>query len=377
MVSVYHQMGHNSENLLNDRSLMGYTGAILSPVNYDNHQIISQVKKFQSSSFELIFDPQLYYPNSQRGKLNGWPYFPSEVDTADISSIAWWSAFNKDLVADLQIILPKAVCSPAVVPTVFSDSYANMMVTICNDLVKKLLRSSIHVIQTAIVRYADLSDPNYAYRLASIYSNTKAERVYVVFLTDINPRRELPDDASLGGCIKFIQLLEKSGLKTIVGYCSTDVVLWKFAEASSCATGKFFNLRRFSPARWQEPPEGGGVISYWTEPSLLAYLRDADIDRLMRVNLLPKSSMVSKPAAKIIQLKKEEPGEPWLKYSWRQYMRWFLEFDNQFSSLYSDTDAYLAQVESNWDMVNKAGILMDEHQNDGSWVRRWRQAIRS
>ena len=375
-MAVYHQMGHNGENLLNDKSLIGYAGAILSPVNYGISRITSQIKSLQTPAFEFIFDPQLYYPNSQRGQLNDWPYFPSEVDTADISSKAWWNAFNKNLIIDLQQILPKSVCSPAVVPKVFTDDYALKTVDICSDLIKKLYGSSIDVIQTVIVRFSDLSQPDYAHHISSIYSNTKANRIYVIFLTDINPRRELTDDASLNGCIRFIRLLEKAGLKTIIGYCSTDIVLWKFAGASSCATGKFFNLRRFSPARWQEPQEGGGVIAYWTEPSLLAYLRDADIDRLLRAKLLPASSITTEPSKKIMNIKKDTPGSPWLKYSWRQYMKWFHDFDDNFISLYSDTDAFLKQIENNWQAVEKARILMDEEPNDGSWIRRWRQAVR-
>lgn len=375
-MTVYHQMGHDSENLLNDKSLIGYAGAILSPVNYGVTKIASQIKDFQTPTFEFIFDPQLYYPNSQRGKLNTWPYFPSEVDTADVSSKVWWSSFNKNLITDIQQISPQSVCSPAVVPKVFTDNYALITVDICSDLIKKLSGSSINVIQTAIVRFSDLSQPDYAHHISSIYSNTKATRIYIIFMTDVNPRRELIDDASLTGCIKLIRLLERAGLKTIIGYCSTDIVLWKFAEASSCATGKFFNLRRFSPARWQDKQEGGGQLPYWTEPSLLAYLRDADIDRLLRAKLLPASSITTEPSKKIMDIKKNTPNSAWLKYSWRQYMRWFHDFDANFISLYSNTDAFLEQIENNWNTVAKAGILMDELPNDGSWIRRWRQAVR-
>ena len=42
-MAVYHQMGHHSENLLWDSGLSFYSGAILSPVNYSESDIISQV----------------------------------------------------------------------------------------------------------------------------------------------------------------------------------------------------------------------------------------------------------------------------------------------------------------------------------------------
>lgn len=41
----------------------------------------------------------------------------------------------------------------------------------------------------------------------------------------------------------------------LVGFASTDVVLWKAAGAKACATGKFANLRRFTTNRFNEPED--------------------------------------------------------------------------------------------------------------------------
>ena len=65
---AYHQMGHDSENLLWTEELSTFGGAILSPVNYGQSKIASQIEwAREQSSFETVFDPQLYVPNSDRG----------------------------------------------------------------------------------------------------------------------------------------------------------------------------------------------------------------------------------------------------------------------------------------------------------------------
>jgi hypothetical protein len=48
------------------------------------------------------------------------------------------------------------------------------------------------------------------------------------------------------------------------------MILWKAAGATNCATGKFFNLRRFTISRFEEPDSsGGGQLGYWFEKALL------------------------------------------------------------------------------------------------------------
>ena len=89
-MGAYHQMGHDSLNLLNAEQLRGFRGAILSPVNYDEPGIESQISQHQTEDFEMILDPQIYYPNTERGRLPEWRYFPTDVDSADQASLSWW-----------------------------------------------------------------------------------------------------------------------------------------------------------------------------------------------------------------------------------------------------------------------------------------------
>src|ERR1051326_1805716 len=96
-MAVFHQMGHDSVNLLGD--VAGYGGAILSPVNCTEDKAAAWVTAHQNATFEFVLDPQLYFPKSDRGLLTKWSHYPKELDTADLGSPAWWDGVNKRLVA--------------------------------------------------------------------------------------------------------------------------------------------------------------------------------------------------------------------------------------------------------------------------------------
>jgi hypothetical protein len=69
-MAVYHQMGHHSENLLTEGSLTAFRGAILSPVNYTHAEVQDQIATCRTlQDFRSIFDPQLYFPRTERGYL--------------------------------------------------------------------------------------------------------------------------------------------------------------------------------------------------------------------------------------------------------------------------------------------------------------------
>ena len=138
-----------------------------------------------------------------------------------------------------------------------------------------------------------LSQPDKADEIASIISQTKAESIYLIFISNIVPRRELNNTEEIKGAMRLIAALENAGLSVIVGFSSTDLILWKVAGATACATGKFFNLRRFTSSRFEEPSEGGGQLPYWFEESLLAFLRESDVLRVRKAGLLSNASMTN------------------------------------------------------------------------------------
>ena len=368
---AYQQMGHDSRNLLDAAELATYAGAIVSPVNYTEPETCAQIERLQRPGFDFLFDPQLYFPQTNRGVLRDWPYFPPDVDTADQSSLSWWDQLVGRVLETGHRLGAHSVCSPAIVPRIYSNEYFDLLTQVGSMVARAA--DGFAPVQTLLVSLSELADRNRAFTIASIMSRTECRSIYLIFVTDFEPRRELADAAELTGGMLLISLLEQAGLQVLVGFSSSDVILWKAAGATSCATGKFFNLRRFTKSRFEEPAGGGGQLPYWLEESLFAYLRETDVIRVRDEGLISETSMRNPLRQAIFDA--IESGEPWLAHSWRFYMWWFADFEARMTRGEADPRFLLQQAENNWLTLQDRDVLFEEPRNNGSWIRPWRQAL--
>jgi hypothetical protein len=376
-MTVYHQMGHDSVNLLYEPKLNLYRGAILSPVNYGPDEILKQVRLYSTDDFEMILDPQLYQPRVQRGRLPEWPYFPQDVDTADQSSMEWWSKVIGDIIAACDEFQPNAICSPTFAPRAFTSDYYGFNAQIARATAEMLQPREVDVLQTIIINLPDLSRAEASEEIASIVSGAELSRVYLCLKSDLDPRRELTQTEEIKGVMRLIRLLEDADIQVLVGHCSSDIILWKVAGATACAAGKYFNLRRFTMSRWEEPPaKGGGQAPYWFEPSLMAFLRESDLARVRDSNLLSNLAGENPYGIDILQMLEIDPEPKWLGLGWRQFLYWFMDFDARFPNRDgAAANQLLKSAEDVWRILEDSGILMDEVRNDGSWLRAWRRSV--
>jgi hypothetical protein len=375
-MSVYHQVGHDSENLLHAENLEAYRGAILSPVNYRQERVASQIQRARlAGDFETVFDPQLYVPNSDRGFLPTWDYFPKDFDTADLTSGEWWSNLVGRIGILCSALRPAAACSPAVLPNSYSDDFFMQSVQVGSELCAVLSGSGVEPVQSAIVGLTELATAGRAEAIASILSRTKARRIYLVLVGVVEPRRELASVEELKGSMRLISALERSGLRVLVGFCSSDVVLWKAAGASDCATGKFFNLRRFTRTRFEEPRGGGGQLPYWYEESLMAFIRESDLLRVLPLDLPRLPSSRNPFGDSILAQLATSPGTAWLALAWRQFLYWFADIESRIAADAVNVGQLLQIAEGNWTTLDHAGVLMEERQNEGAWLRAWRRSV--
>ncbi len=357
---------------LDKESLSAYKGAFLSPTNEDEAHTRAIVQSPPRNDFEFIFDPQLYFPNSSRGVLPQWDYFPTDVDTADHSNSAWWSELLKGVHEAALRTGCNACCVPAIVPRTYTDDFYLRCLENANEMIE-LSNGTLRILNTVLISFADMGLANRAETLASIVSNSSAREIYLVIVSDREPRRELSDVPSLIGISRFISLLEAADVRVTVGFCSTDVVLWKAAGASHCATGKFFNLRRFTPSRWEDPTGGGGQLPYWIEEGLMAYLRESDVLRVQQAGIASDLTSNLTHSAEI--LRKINDVVPWVAESWRHYMEWFASIEWRIEHGVTDPSFLLSAAERNSLLLEDQRILMEEPRNDFSWLRPWRRVL--
>jgi hypothetical protein len=377
-MSAYLQLGHESWSLLEEPDIGSFEGVVLSPVNDGPAYVQDRLDRLgdKRAELEVILDPQMYNPAADKGCLSEWSYYSAEFETADHSDANWWTQRGREAVDDAVRLEVDAVCSPALFPRVFSDDYYSLMVEV-GDATRMYARShGLDTLLTAIVSLRDLANPARAYELASLLSRTDCDRLYLTFLNDDVPQREpLRDNAGLPTAVHLVRLL-CSQLRVHVAFTAHDLVLWKYAGATDVSSGKWQNVRRFSPGRWREEDPGGRQVPYWNESTLLTLMREPDTARLDREGWFAGRSFADNPAeGRILDILRSGSATPWLKLSWLQYLRWVRNAETAWGDP-AAAEAALESADAMWGEVQGKRILFQERFNTGDHVRAWLSALR-
>lgn len=379
-MASYLQFGHDSWNLLEESDIGGYAGLILSPVNDGPSDVEARLARMGPlrDELEVILDPQMYNPAVDKGKMDQWSYFPADFATADQSDAGWWAARGREIVEQGAQLGVDAVCSPALFPRSFTDDYYAFMVEVADATKRHADGNGLETMLTAIVSLRDLANPARALAIASVLSRSSCDRLYLTFLNeDVQPREPMRDGAGLPTAIHLVRLLS-AAMRVHIAFASHDLLLWKFAGATDISTGKFMNLRRFSPGRWQDEESGGRQVAYWNEGPLLARLREADVALLDRQGWFDRRDMSDNPSeARILEIIRSGSGSPWLKLSWMQYLRWAINAEAAGHGNPTAAEAALVAADQRWgDAVERRRILFQDRFNNGDHVRAWLNAMR-
>lgn len=375
----YMQMGHDTENLVGEMDLQYFKGIVLSPLNRKPHELKSHISSFRDKGdFDIVFDPQLYFPRTSRSKIREHPYFPSDFETANYTSIEWWKNLNSKLLEYVSTLNVDTLISPVVAPRICTDEYYHTCIEVNNHIYSQKTSKIKKYFATLFINVNDICDNTRLMKIASFATLFNTDGLYLVFMSNLEPRREFKDEEVLLAMLKLSLELKNLQKELFVSFTSSDMILFKSVGIDNCGTGKFFNLRRFTSSRFEEPSGGGGQLPYWLEHNLMAFLRESDIVRMQRNgldHLLKGNKSNNHWSNKILDEFSRNPGSPWLGHGWRQYLSWFSKTEEELS--HSDCKAKVGQwlktAEENWLLLENNNILMEERANDGGWLRAWRQ----
>ncbi|MDQ7792889.1 MAG: hypothetical protein RDU89_00555 [bacterium] len=143
-MGAYMQMGHHTENLVGERGLEEFVGIVLSPINREYGSLQGDVQVFRNKGIaDIVLDPQLYFPRTERERIRALPYFPDNYDSANSHNLGWWKRINTKLAQCAKDLGVNTVASPAVVPRAWSDGYYAVSVETANLRgLKKIYSSS-------------------------------------------------------------------------------------------------------------------------------------------------------------------------------------------------------------------------------------------
>lgn len=377
-MAAYLQQGHGSWGLLEEADIGSYAGVILSPVNDDPIAVANGLARIEEirGRLEVILDPQLYNPGHDKGQLTEWAYYSTDFETANHGDLAWWSSRAREVVDSAVALGADAICTPAMYRRVFDDAYYNFCVDVADATRTHADAHGVETLLTAIVNLRDLGNPTRALQLASMLSNSRCDRVYLTFLADdIEPRQPLSEAAELASAVHLVRLLSNE-MRVHVAFCGHDAILWKFAGATDVSSGKFFNLRRFTPSRWRDDDGGGRQVAYWNENLLATLLRDQEVLRLDREHWFEGQHFSDNPhSTQILRILRSNTGEAWQRLSWLQYLRWLSNADARYADS-AKAEEDLEIWDGKWGEIQRKRILFTDRFNDGSHVRTWLNAAR-
>jgi hypothetical protein len=375
---AYHQMGHDSWNLVADTELGSFGGIVLSPVNNGPADTATKVAALgqKRDQLDIVLDPQFYKPKSDRGTLPEWAHITNNFETADLGDEKWWAQRCQLLVQEAARVGATSIASPAILPRSFDSDYYGWVVNCCDMLHGILDPKKIATLVTALVHLPEIGKPGAAERIASILTRTRATRVYLVLCDDVAPRAQRMDSEALAGAISLIRMLEAAGSHVLVACTGLDMLLWKFAGATHVATGKFFNLRRFVPGRWDDPEEKGRVVPYWTDDDLVTWLREDEVRLLLRLGFVDPTRASANPFSReILALLDRRKEEAWLRLGWLQYLYWFSQREADVAAGRVDVRDMLRHADTRWAELERRKVYLFDRANNGEWVRAWLNAF--
>jgi hypothetical protein len=376
-MSSYHQMGHDSWNLVSEDALEEFRGLILSPVNNSPGQVIERLASLRRRDhLDIVLDPQFYKPKSDRGALPEWAHIDNDFDTVELGNIEWWADRCHRLVEQAEQIGVTSIASPAAVPRAFDAAYYDWIVECAERLQAMLDGRRTTALITALVHVPELANRGMAERIASVLTRSRISRVYLVLLDDVPPRTQRIDAEALAGAMSLIRILEGAGSRVLLAFSGLDMLLWKAAGATDVATGKFFNLRRFVPGRWEDPAEGGRVLPYWTDDEFITWFREEDVRLLLRQGILDRARVSANPYSReILTILDSRAGDAWVGLGWRQYMYWFVRQEAAIASGRLDVGAVLERADQRWLDADRSRVRLFERSNNGEWIRAWLNAL--
>jgi hypothetical protein len=247
---LYHQCGHNSawsiEALVQDK--VG-DGLILSPVHYSMPNVIKLSARIRKRS---IFDPQYYLPNSQKTKLNTYPFFPEKLSggfsTANFSQFAHDSAnrcLKFQIDQDFQHLIIPARYLPQMYPD-YKDRQESYTVAPFLNALGMLGKNKKPVLLTLPLTSHMLEHKGYRTEILNwVTSFPEIDGIYLIVDFE-RPTKQIQSAEYLLNYLQFLRDLHSADLKVISGYLNTEALLVLTAGDFDITFGTFENTRMFS-----------------------------------------------------------------------------------------------------------------------------------
>jgi len=381
-MKVYHQTGHNLVwNLDSLQQDQAGEGIIVSPVNTTMDQIRQLDASVRKSS---LYDPQFYAPESERGKLPSYPFFPSSIlddfSTDDFESICW-SIASDCVEFQMEMEFPYMTIPVRYYGDLPSDYLSQTLVCFIEPFVGAVedLGYEGPVLLTTIVKQGQIVDDEQRnYLLNWLTGIQDIDGVYLIFEHD-SPSKQIHNPVFLANALRFIRSLKDNYLEIHIGYNNTEGILYSVAGPDSISMGAYENLRKFDSRRFMEIAQQGrqqpsprlysGYLFQWVEFTYVQAIQQlySNWEGLFEESPYTPTDF--------------QPGHDWNLRQPELYKHFFIVFSSQVNDLVPNIEDRFAQVETlarramdSFRNIEEAGVLLDSN-SDGAHLNAWITAL--
>lgn len=379
-VEIYHQLGHNFswniESLHEDNT---GDGLILAP-RYMNRKRIEELGTALRGM--SIFDPQFFLPNTQRGHLSSYDFFPDIVaegfETTEYSdTLAQESAircmrFQVDNWFRYIIIPTRHVTG---MPSNYQTMQETFFIRPFLDARQRIGASQPVVLQMVITEHM-LKDEVYFNNLLNwVTGISEISGVYLI-IDHGNRAKQVKDLDLLIAILKFIDFLKLNEMRVILGYLNTEAFLLSIASPDIVTIGSYegtrmFNIKYFQESE-QKPMRGPTPRIY--VPKLLQLINHHYIN-VVKQATTEQGDLFDENQYKAIMFK---PSYQWHFSKPELYKDYFTVFSNQLRHItsYTGKDRYAVVSQIIKDAMNLFSIIegrgiVFEPESDGSHLPIW------
>ncbi len=256
-IRIYHQVGHNATwNIEMLKEGCG-DGLIFSPV----HQQKERIEELESKlKVRAIFDPQYYLPNSQKRKLQSYPFFPETLSggfkTVDFPLIALESA---KLCVAFQI---DQGFEKIIIPARFIDEMITDYIERQEEYTVRPFLDALHqsgtdkpIFLTLPVTSAMVEDKGFRTNLLNWVTGFPEISGIYILVSDERATKQVQSEKYLEAYLDLLVELTKVDLGLIVGHTNTESLLFSLIDGAILTFGSFENTRMFSIDKFIESDE--------------------------------------------------------------------------------------------------------------------------
>lgn len=285
-MELYLQMGHGMQTVVKEIvKNKGYGTAIVSPMNILPTSIVGFSQSIKKLGGNILFDPQLYYPNKVQNKLCKYSYWPND-DLRELQRgkcgrvISEISDINYEIGSD-QMIIPSMT--------------ANDIDYDWNKLQLSYIREAnrhapdLKKMHTVALTSEVLENENLVESIVAYAEAWDVEGIYIVC--------EHPESYYLierplwvTNLMSLVAGLKRQNKKVTVGYASHQLLCLALAHCDAIASGNFLNLRWFKPEHFEsdEEPKPSRRAKWYYCPQALSEYKVTFLDIAKKVGLLDK-----------------------------------------------------------------------------------------